>query len=235
MSVDAHSIEYLREFVHESDIHISLRVLDDFRGLSNLDGGSLVRSVDEDRVVDSVHKVSNLRSTARSYLTDFLHSVLLVAGVDALRRVTGEKVDVELQSADAFHNRETLFLSHSRIDRRFIDNDVPFRDYLAHSIAGSQQRLQVGTIVLVHRSRNSHNVEVAVAYLVQVSRADKTVIADGILKEFVSNLESSVVASHQSIHARLIHIKADSRELGGEQPCERQSHIAKTYYGNFDI
>ena len=48
VGVDAHGVEYLGQLVHEGDVDVALRVLDDFRGFGDFDRGGFVGAVDED-------------------------------------------------------------------------------------------------------------------------------------------------------------------------------------------
>ena len=55
---------------------------------------------------------------------DFFDGMLLVARVDALGRIPGEEIRIELQPGDALHDRETLFFRDTGVDGRFVDDDV---------------------------------------------------------------------------------------------------------------
>ena len=60
MCVDAHGVEDLGQLVHEGDVDVALRVLDNLGSLSHLDAWGFMCAVDEDAVVDGIHVIGNL-------------------------------------------------------------------------------------------------------------------------------------------------------------------------------
>ena len=60
MGVNVHGVEDFGQLVHEGNVHIALRVLDDFGGLGHLNARCFVGTVDENAVVDRIHIVGNL-------------------------------------------------------------------------------------------------------------------------------------------------------------------------------
>ena len=59
--IDAHRIENLRQLVHESDVHITLTVLNNLAGLCYLDARGFMGAVDKDTVINLINIVGNLR------------------------------------------------------------------------------------------------------------------------------------------------------------------------------
>lgn len=226
MGIDAHRVEDLGQLVHEGDVHVSLGILDDLRGLGHADGRSLMGTVHENRVVDRVHIICDFRRGTGGNFLDLLHGVLLVAGVDALRGIAREEIDIELQTGYLLHHREAFFLGDAGIDGALIDDDVAPGNDFAHGLGRAPQRFQVRTVVLVHRRRDGHHVEVAVAHLLQVRRAAETMLVDGFLQEIVGHFESGVVTGHERFHALAVHVKADGGVFRGKQTCQRKAHIA---------
>ena len=124
MRADAHAIEDERELVHQRDVEIALRVLDDLRGFGDLDRRRAVHARGDDRAVDARDALERLLVLARDDLHDLLERVLLVAGVDALGRVAEEVVDAVLEPALLVEDRAAHFFGDARVDRRFEHDDV---------------------------------------------------------------------------------------------------------------
>ena len=91
--VDPHLVEDEGEFVHERDVEIALRVLDDLGGFSDFDGGCFVDTSGDD---GSVHGGDDLECLGVLSADDFLdlgEGVFFVAGIDALGRVSDFEVE----------------------------------------------------------------------------------------------------------------------------------------------
>ena len=101
MRADAHAIEDQRELVHQRDVEIALRVLDDLRGLGDFDRRRAVHARGDDRAVDTRDAFERLFVLSGDHLHDLLERVLLVAGVDALGRVAEEEIFAVLQARSA--------------------------------------------------------------------------------------------------------------------------------------
>ncbi len=95
LGVDADALEDQREFVDERDIHIALGVLDYLGGFRHFDTRRLMRSGRDDRCVQRIHEISDLRCRAGSHLLDSCQSMLLIAGIDALRTIAAEEILVK--------------------------------------------------------------------------------------------------------------------------------------------
>ena len=151
--------------------------------------------------------------------------MLLVARVDALGGIAREEIDIELEAGDLLHHREALFLGDAGVDGALVDDDIAPGNHFADGLGGAPERFQVRTIVLVHRRRNGHDIEIA--YFLQVRRAAETVFVDGFLQEFVGHFESGVVTGHERFHALAVHVKADGGIFRGKEPRKRQADIAE--------
>ena len=158
-----------------------------------------------------------------------------VAGIDALGRVAGEEVTVELEAADALDHGETFFLRDAGVDGRLIDDDVAFGDHFADGLQCSPQGFEVGAVVVVDRRRHGHDVEVAVADLVEISRAYEAVIVDRILKQVVAHFESGIMAGVEGVDAALVHVKTYSLVLCRKKASQRQADVTESDYADFDV
>src|SRR5699024_71245 len=89
--VQAQSGEQHGQFVDKGDIDVTLGVFDDLGGFGDLDRRGAVSAGRNDGSVEGVDEVGCFGRGGACDLDDVCHAVGLVAGVDALRRVAGEK------------------------------------------------------------------------------------------------------------------------------------------------
>ena len=122
--INAHLGEDLAQFVHESDVDVTLTVLNDLSSFGNLDSRSKVGSSCDDGGIDFVNILANLWSGTGSDFLDMFYGMLLIARVDAFRRVTAIEVHVHLQAADLLYDRDALIFGHSWIYSALINHDV---------------------------------------------------------------------------------------------------------------
>lgn len=233
--VDAHQGEDFRQFVDEGDVDVALRVFDYLGGFGYLDGGRQVGAGGYHAAVDFIYELADFRSRAGGDFPDMLYGVLLVAGIDALGRVAGVEILVHLQAADFLYHGDALVLSHAGIDGRLVDHDIVLADYLADGLGRSVERGEVGVVVLVDGGGHGHDVEVAVADVVEVGGAAESVVIDGVLEQLVADLEGGVVAGHERFDAARVHVEAYGRILGREQASQRQTYVAESDNTDFDI
>src|SRR5690606_26413852 len=130
------------ELVHQRDIDVALRVLDDFRRLGDLDARRPVRARGDDAAVQRIDELGRFRRRAGRDLADRRKPVLLVAGIDALGAVAGIEITVQLEARFLLDDRDAELLGAARIDGRLVDDDVPFRDHLSDRPARALQRGQ---------------------------------------------------------------------------------------------
>ena len=228
VGIDAHRIEDLGQFVHEGDVHVTLAVLDDLGSLRHLDARGLVRPIQQHGIVHPIHQVGNLGRGTGSHLLDLLHRMGLVARIDALGAVPGKEIHVEFQSGNTFHHGQALFLGDTRINGTLIHDDIPLGDDLAHRFACALERFQIRPVVLIHRRRHRDHVEIAVLYLFDVRGADKAILGNGFLEQFITDFQGRIVPLHQRINPFLVHVKPDRRVFRRKETGQRQADIAQT-------
>ena len=83
-------------------------------------------TVDKYRIIYAVDNLCDLGRRTRRYLLDFLDCMEFITRIDTFGRLAGKKVLVELQSADAFHDGQTLLLRYTRVNGRFVNYDISF-------------------------------------------------------------------------------------------------------------
>ena len=194
-----------------------------------------MRSVDKNGAVKFIHHLCHFGRRAGCYFLYLLHRMFLVSRIYSFGRIAGKKVLVEPHAAYTLHDRDAFLLRHPGIDRRFVNNDVAFRDYLADCLARTCQWSQIRTIVAIDRCRNRHYINIAVLYLVQIRRTPESVSAYRFLQEFVAHLQSGIMSLHQGCNSVLVQIIADCFIFRGEQSRQRQAHISQSYNRNLVI
>src|SRR4029078_9514618 len=83
VGVDADLVEDQRELIHQRDVQIALRVLDDLRGLGHLDRGGAVHAGLHDASVDGRHALERLWRVAGHDLGNARQRVVLIAWIYA--------------------------------------------------------------------------------------------------------------------------------------------------------
>jgi len=140
MSVNTHAGEYFRQFIHKSNINISLRVFNNFRSLCHFHGRSQMCACRYHRSIHLIYFLPHFQSRTGSYFLDPLHRMLFVTRIYSLRRITGKEVHIEFQARHLFHNRNTFIFRHPRIYRRFINHNITFGNHLSYRSACTIQR-----------------------------------------------------------------------------------------------
>ena len=212
--VDTHLVEDLAQLIDESDIDVTLAVLNDLGSLGYLDGGSEVGAGSDNAAIDLVDIFAYLGSRARGDFFDVLYGMQLVTWVDALGAIASVEIDIHLHSTDFLDNGDAVVLGNTWIDGGLIDYDIAFGDDLADSGGGTNKRGEVGVVVGVNGGGDCHNIEIAVANLLDVGGADEAVVVDGVLQEVIGYLEGSVMACHEGINTCLVHVETDGGVLG---------------------
>ena len=140
------ALENQGQLVHERDVEIALGVFDHLGGLGDLDGGRAMNAGRHDRSVDVSDNIERLRILRRDHLHDRLEAVLLVAGIDALGRISDREIDAGLQARDLLEDRNAFFLDRAGIDRRFVDDDIALLERAADRARCRNHRAEIGPI-----------------------------------------------------------------------------------------
>jgi hypothetical protein len=113
---DVHAVEDQRQFVHQSDVHVALGVLDDFRRFSDFDGCRAINPGRHHRAVDASDKFERRRVFAGDDLDDFFEGMLFVARIDAFGRIAEFEIDAPFQARNALEHRPANIFGDARID-----------------------------------------------------------------------------------------------------------------------
>ena len=168
LRVDAHPCKDLRQLVHKGDVDVALRVFNHLCRFGHLDRRGQMRTGRNDRSIHVIHKLANFRRRARSHLFNPLNRMFLIAWIDALRRITGKKVFVEFQPGDLFNHRNALILRNTRIDGRFVNHDIAFRNHLPDRRTCPVEGCQVRIVVPIDRSGNRHHIKIAISDIINI-------------------------------------------------------------------
>ena len=219
--VDAHPIEDQGQLVHQRDVEIPLRVLDDLRRLRHPDRRDPVDARGHRRLVDAGDDVEGGRVLPGHDLRDAGKGVLPVAGVDALRRVADREVRPAGQPRRLFEHRDAVLLRRSGIDRGLEHHDVAGLEPPAQGARRSEERAEVRPVGLVHRGRRRDDVEVRLAQRLRVVREMHV----GRREVGRLHLAIAVHAPAQLLHPGGVHVEADDARPGAERECDRQPDV----------
>ena len=96
--VDAEPAEQPRELVHEGNVKIALRVLDNFGCLGDLDRGRAIDAGLDDRTIHISDNPQCLFILASNDLSTSFESMLLVTRIDAFWRIANSKIFAATQT-----------------------------------------------------------------------------------------------------------------------------------------
>src|ERR1700756_3675955 len=86
--------------------------------------------------------------------------MLLVAGIDALRRITDIEIVTGLEAGSPLEDRNALLLDGAGIDSRFVDDDIALFQRSPDLARGSQHRTKIRPPRAVDRRWNRHDKEI---------------------------------------------------------------------------
>ena len=230
--VDAHPVEDEGEFVYQCDVDVALGVLDDLGRFGNLDARRLVGAGGDDLVVEGIDEGGDLGRQPGGDFPDGGDTVFLVAGVDPLRAVAGEKVNVEREAGGLLQHRHAVFLGGAGVNGGFVDDDIAPLENLADGLAGLDQRGQVGALVFVDRGRHGNDEDVAGAQAFAVRRAAQMRSGPEF---FRLDFEGVILAGLQLGDTPGIDVEADDRTLLAELHRQRQTDVAEADDGEVDF
>src|SRR5882672_6717282 len=224
LRVDAEPSEDHRELVHQRDVDVALRVLDDLGGFGYAQRRRLVRAGRDDAAVERVDVVGDLRRGPRRHLLDRRQPMFLVAGVDALGAVAREEVLVELEARPLLEDRDAVLLRAPGIHGGLVDDHVALLEHAAHGLAGALERAQHGPVVLPDRRRHGHDERVALLQVVLVGGERELLRGDELLGR---GLERRVAARSQLFDPGRLDVEPDGRKLFAELDGKRQADVAQ--------
>ena len=152
--------------------------------------------------------IEGARVLAGDDLGDGLKPVLLVARIDALRRIADGEIAAACQARGFLQHRDAFFLGGAGIDRGLVDNDVAALQRPADDLGGAEQRGEVGLARVVDRRRHRDDEEVGLAQ----RRPDRVVSVRLPVAEIGGiDLARAILARAQFLDAPGIDIEPDDR------------------------
>ena len=115
----------------------------------------------DDGFVEGIDDFTDLGSGTRRHLQDLGDGVFLIAWIDALRAVAAVKIAIKFETTFFLENRNTVFFGAAGIDGAFVDYEVSGLEDLAHRGAGSDQGPKIRGLVLINRSGDRNDIDVA--------------------------------------------------------------------------
>jgi len=221
--VDAHAVEDDGELVHERDVEVALRVLDDLGRFGHLDGARAVDARLHDGAVNFGQQVGRGLVGAGNDLRDGFELVHLVAGVDALRRVAHGEVRAVFEAAVLLHDRHADFFGQPRVDRGLVADDNALGHVGAHGVARAHDGSEIRRVVAVDGRGNGHDDDGAVFQDCRIrGKADF-----GRLEPVFGHFPRVIVSRFEFLDAPLGDIEADHVKVVGESDGEGQAHITE--------
>ncbi len=86
----------------------------------------------DDRAIDIGDDVERRRILRRYDLGDAFKAVRFVAGIDPLRRIADGEIAAAREAGFPLQHRQADLLDSTRIDRRFIDDDIAALEHAAN-------------------------------------------------------------------------------------------------------
>jgi len=112
------------ELVHEGDVEVALRVLDDLGGFRHFYRRRPVQAGGDDRAVNSGDDVEGESVLRRYHLLDRFEAVRPVTRIDALRRVANCKIASGRKARDPFKDRHAVLFRCAGIDGGLVDHHI---------------------------------------------------------------------------------------------------------------
>ena len=134
--INTDQMENLRQFVHKSDVDVTLGVFDHFGSLRHFDTGNRVGSGLDNRSVQGVDLLSGFGCGAGCHFHDLLHRMFLISRINTLRRISGKEIAVKNQSGGSLQNGDTFIFCYAGADSRFIDHDIASAQDLPYRFTG---------------------------------------------------------------------------------------------------
>src|SRR6185369_10492342 len=142
--VDADLVEDDGQLVHERDVQVALRVLDDLAGLGRLDARAAVDAGLHHALVEPCDALERVGRVAGDDLHHAGQLVLAVARVDALGAVADEEVALPREARGLLEDRDAHLLGGARVDGGFVDHDGAGLQVRADGAARAGERAEVG-------------------------------------------------------------------------------------------
>jgi len=208
------------------NVKVALGVLDGFRHLCDFDGRRTVDPGRDDGAIEVDEGIRRLRVLPRDDFHDCVDRVCFVSRVDAFGGVAQREIHTAPQPRCSFEDRSADILGHTRVHRRFIDDDCPFLQMLTDCMRRVLEHGQVRFILTIDGGRHGHNDN-------RRFFDDRWVIAVGdpdAVQFFRRELSCSVMAVLQVLYALAVDIvSVDGVPLPREGGGEGEADVAESH------
>jgi hypothetical protein len=154
--VDVHG-----QFIDEGNVDVALTVFDYFGGLGGLDGRRGIDAGNNDRPLQIGHASCEGGGVAGVDLDHLVGGLVFIIRIDPLRGVAHGEVLPPYQSALPFKNGTTYFLRWTRVDDRFVDDQITDGQILTDQLCYRAPEPRVGLPPLVNWRRHGDDYHVA--------------------------------------------------------------------------
>ena len=226
--INAEPVKNDGQLIHQRDVQVALRVLNDLGGFRNLDAGGTVDARTHDRPVQIRQQIQRRRVASGNNLLDGFKRMHLVAGVDPLRRIAHREVGSAPQAGFGLKDRDADLFGHARIDRGLVHDDRATGQMPPHSPGSPFHRGQIQIPVLVDRRRNRHDDDARLAECRRI--AGET--SRGSLQRLRVHFACPIRACGKLFHAGGVQIKTDHVEMPGKSDGQRQADIPEADDGH---
>jgi hypothetical protein len=176
------------------------------------------------RAVERGDLVEGLLIISRNHLENFREHMLLVAGIDALRRVADVEVLAPAHPRVLLEDRHADLLGAAGIHGRFVDHRRAALHVAAHGLAGGLERAQVGLARGVDRRGHRDDDEVRLAERGGVvGRMPQLCFRELGARHFAGHVDAVL----EILDALLRQVVADGAALLAERDGHRQADIAQ--------
>ena len=123
----------------------------------------------------------------------FSSFVNLIAGVDSFRRIANLEINTALQAGFTLDNRQTYIFCYARINSRFKDYNRTFGQISANSLACTNNRRKVGSMVLIDRCRHGNDVEFCFLQICFIRSEHHARLLDSLITDFICRVFTVLV------------------------------------------
>ena len=227
--VDSDLVEDQCELVDQRDVEVPLGVFDHLGGLGDLDAARPVHARRDDAPIELGDLVEGLGRVAGDDFGDPCERMLLVARIDALRRVADEKVPPPCKSGVAFDHGHADFFGRPGIDGRLEHDDCAALQVLAHRFARRKQRAEVRLVRLIHRCRHCDDDEIRLGEVDRLSRDAKSRCSLELRRAYLAGRVQEVAIRRDLALGK---IEADGRMSLSKLDGQGQTYVSQANHRN---
>ena len=191
--INSHLVKDDGKFVHEGNVDISLAVFNHLGRLRHFNGLGPVHAGLHHQLVDLRNSIQGFRVHAGNNFHNGFQTVNLIAGIDALRRVSDFKIHAAGKSRFLFQNRHADILRHAGINRGLENHHRALCKVLSQNPACALHRSKVRGMVAVYRRGDRHDMEFRFPKLCRVRSKFHAGISDGLVPHLLCGVNALLI------------------------------------------